>query len=136
MALRRDLEDYVAGAPRVGEDGKSVSFPLKGRFSLAHFTIGPKVVLDLRAAAEAQEARASEAQRAKAPEPQKKAPASGTATKPEAEARLANPALKRIAEKAAAGSAAQPQATAQPDPTPHRLRSIRSTRFFRRRLPA
>ncbi|MGF1612240.1 MAG: hypothetical protein ACFCUQ_22805, partial [Kiloniellales bacterium] len=44
--LSRDLEDYI-GPSRAGDDGKSVRIPLKAGFTLKHFTLGPKVVIDL-----------------------------------------------------------------------------------------
>jgi len=44
--LDHDLEDYIDGRG-VRQDGAAIRFPLKGRFGLKHFTIGPKVVVDL-----------------------------------------------------------------------------------------
>ena len=44
--LSRDLEDYI-GPSRAGEDGKSVRIPLKAGFTMKHYTLGPKVVIDL-----------------------------------------------------------------------------------------
>ena len=44
--LRKRLKRYIADA-QVSGDGRSVVFSIKGSYGLKHFTLGPKVVVDL-----------------------------------------------------------------------------------------
>ena len=44
--LRKRLKRYIADA-QVSGDGRSVVFSVKGSYGLKHFTLGPKVVVDL-----------------------------------------------------------------------------------------
>lgn len=54
--LDKRLKKYVAGA-QVSGDRRSVLFTLKGSFGLKHFTLGPKVVLDLHFSGDRAKAR-------------------------------------------------------------------------------
>ena len=116
-ALKRDLEGYV-GTPKVSADGTSVDFPLRGQFSLEHFTLGSKVVLDLKPTGQAGSPAASPKPGTAAaskppPKPQQSKPARETA-KAEVERPSAKPSPQ--SQKGAAPEGSLPRPSAKPAP--------------------
>lgn len=98
--LSRDLEDYI-GKPALSADGQTLTVPLKKALGLKHFTIGPKVVVDLRDVAVA------------APRAAAAGGASNAAALPKAKPAVSTPATETARTKKTASKDNRPSARPQ-----------------------